>query len=255
MSHSKGLTVFLTTPKHSISHKAMAHLSTMNQRTRTNSPMDTSAVLLDLDGTLLDSLPDLAHAINGMRADLALPALGTERIGTYIGKGAAVLVQRALADVPKQNHEQAMALFRRHYHACNGRYAIPYPGALEGLARMRDMGLKLAIVTNKPEQFTLPLLERSRIAPYVEVVVSGDTCAHAKPHPEPLLYACKLLGVTPAQAIMIGDSINDAQAARAAGMPVLVVPYGYNEGLDVRSLEVDAIVTSILDAAEWLAAR
>ena len=217
--------------------------------------MTTTAVLLDLDGTLLDSLPDLAQAVNGMRNDLGLTALSTELIGTYIGKGAAVLVQRSLADVPEQSHDEAMVLFRKHYHACNGRNAVPYPGALEGLARLHGMGLKLAVVTNKPEQFTLPLLERTGITPYISAAVSGDTCRHTKPHPEPLLHACKLLGVLPGQAIMIGDSINDVQAARAAGMPALAVPYGYNEGHDVRSLEVDAIVASILDAAEWLAAR
>lgn len=224
-------------------------------RIKNDQMMKFSAVLLDLDGTLLDSLPDLAQAVNGMRADLGLPALDTGRIGTYIGKGAAVLVQRSLSDAPGQSHQEAMARFRHHYQDCNGRYAKPYPGAMEGLSRLRDMGLKLAVVTNKPAQFTQPLLERTGIAPFVDASVSGDTCAHAKPHPEPLLHACRLLGATPAQAVMIGDSVNDAQAARAAGMRMLAVPYGYNEGHDVRSLEVDAIVASILDAAEWLAAH
>ena len=141
---------------------------------------------MDLDGTLLDSLPDLAHAVNGMRTDLGLSPLSTERIGTYIGKGAAVLVQRALADTPEQDFDEAMALFRKHYQDCNGHYAKPYPGVMEGLSRLREMGLKMAVVTNKPTQFTQPLLERTGIASFVDLSVSGDTCARAKPHPDPL---------------------------------------------------------------------
>ena len=116
---------------------------------------------------------------------------------------------------------------------------------------MRAQGMKLAIVTNKPTEFTLPLLRLKGLDTYFDQIVCGDTCAEKKPHPMPMLHACKLLGVQAAQALAIGDSLNDAQAARAAGVRVLAVPYGYNEGSSVHDLDVDAIVTSIEDAARW----
>src|SRR5690606_29248617 len=129
------------------------------------------------------------------------------------------------------------------------------PGVLEGLQAFKDAGYKLAIVTNKPTEFTLPLLERTGIAAFFDGVVCGDTCEQKKPHPMPFLHACSLLGVQPGQALAIGDSVNDALAARAAGIPVLAVPYGYNEGMNVRNLPVDDIVTSIAEAARWAANR
>ncbi len=221
--------------------------------------MNFNAVLLDLDGTLLDTIPDLADAANAMRADLGLPVLPQDVVATYVGKGTTVLVARALANNPDHHApdardiEHGLALFHRHYHHFNGRRAMLYPGVREGLQAFRDAGLKLAIVTNKPTEFTPPLLEQCGLAAFFDAVVCGDTCAEKKPDPMPLLHACHVLGVEPGTALAIGDSINDAQAARAAGITVLAVPYGYNEGQDVRDLDVDAIVASIVDAAHWAA--
>lgn len=221
--------------------------------------MDFSAVLLDLDGTLLDTIPDLAHAANAMRAEFSLPALSQALIATYVGKGTEHLVRRTLANNPAGAAPDAgtvrhgLDIFGRHYARINGDQAVLYPGALDGLQAFRDAGLDMAVVTNKPTEFTLPLLDRFDIAQYFSHVVCGDTCARKKPDPMPLLHACTLLGVAPGQALSIGDSLNDAQAARAAGITVLAVPYGYNEGLDVRTLAVDDIVTSIAEAARWAA--
>lgn len=221
--------------------------------------MAPNAVLFDLDGTLMDTLPDLADATNAMRADMGLRALPQDLIGTYVGKGTPVLVQRALANNPsgtvpgEDAFKQGLASFLDHYQRLNGRRAQLYPGVREGLAAFREAGLKLAVVTNKPTAFTPPLLAQFGLSEYFGAIVCGDTCERKKPDPLPLQHACSLLGTTPAHALFVGDSVNDVQAARAAGMPVLAVPYGYNEGKDVRNLEVDDIVASIADAAKWLA--
>lgn len=216
------------------------------------------AVLIDLDGTLLDSVPDLAHAANAMRTELALAALPEPLIATFVGKGVDNLVRRVLAgslNAPGPDvhlFEQGRTAFYRHYHEINGRYASLYPEVRAGLSDMRAQGLKLAVVTNKPETFTLPLLAHTGLAEFFDAVISGDTCARRKPDPMPMVHACAQLGIRPAHAVAIGDSVNDAQAARAAGIRVLAVPYGYNEGMDVRSLDVDGIVATLLEAAHWM---
>lgn len=219
--------------------------------------MPYRAILIDLDGTLLDTIPDLGAAANAMLAELSAAALPLEAIATFVGKGTEHLVRRCLEDervrLPADTEDVARALtiFNRHYHAVNGRAARLYPGALEGLAAFRKQGAKLAVVTNKPTEFTLPLLEHSGLARWFDVVVCGDTCVRKKPDPMPLLHACELLGCLPSEALAIGDSINDAKAARAAGITVLGVPYGYNEGLDIHSLDIDGIVFGIDDACRW----
>lgn len=219
--------------------------------------MPFSAVLIDLDGTLLDTIPDLANAANAMRQELGMPPLSQETIASYVGKGTENLVHRTLSNntngsVPDSaSVERGLEIFGRHYHKVNGEQAILYPGVMEGLHAFKAAGLKMAVVTNKPTEFTLPLLDRSGIADFFEHIVCGDTCARKKPDPMPLLHACDLLQVGPESALAIGDSVNDALAARAANITVLAVPYGYNEGMDVRSLEVDDIVMSINEAAQW----
>lgn len=212
------------------------------------------AVLIDLDGTLLDTAADLAAAVNGMLADLGRAALSEATIAGYVGKGAEVLVHRALggsldARVDDALHQQGLAAFGRHYQLENGRQARVYDGVLEGLDAMRSRGLRLACVTNKPQRFADPLLERCGLSPYFQAVLGGDALPRKKPDPLPMLHAVRLLGAQPSSAVAIGDSINDALAARSAGLSVFAVPYGYNEGHDVRTLDVDAIVESLHEAA------
>jgi len=219
--------------------------------------MTYRAILIDLDGTLLDSIPDLAAAANGMLTELGAPPLPLERITTFVGKGTEQLVRRCLQDegvhLPADNAsvERALAVFNRHYHESNGREATLYPGVLEGLEAFRAHGAKLAVVTNKPTEFTLPLLKHSGLAPWFDAIVCGDTCERKKPDPQPLLHACQLLGCAPSETLVIGDSINDAKAARDAGMAVVAVPYGYNEGMDIHALDIDGIVFGIDDACRW----
>ena len=216
-----------------------------------------AAVMIDLDGTLLDTVPDLAAAAERMLAALSLPARTEEEIRSFIGKGIPNLVQRclpghAVGARAEALQAEALALFQDFYFEESGRRTAVYPGVLEGLARLRAMHLHLACVTNKAARFTVPLLERMGLAPYFELVVSGDTLARKKPDPMQLTYICAELGLAPAAVLLIGDSVNDAQAARAAGCPVLCVSYGYNEGGDVRDLDCDAVVDSVLDAANLL---
>lgn len=213
------------------------------------------AALLDLDGTLLDTAPDLAAAANAMLAELCVPAIDEPRVRGFIGKGIGHLVRRTLAatrggEPDEQSLGQALGRFEHHYALLNGLRSSVYPGVREGLEALRSRGARLACVTNKPARFTLPLLERFALAQYFDAVVSGDTVARRKPDPEPLRAACRQLGVAVAEAVMIGDSDNDALAARAAGCRALLVTYGYTEGGALRQLDCDGIVESLLHAAQ-----
>jgi phosphoglycolate phosphatase len=218
------------------------------------------AILFDLDGTLLDSAPDLAAAANAMLAELGLPACDPVVIATYIGKGIPKLVERTLAGSLDATADpmlfaRALPMYERYYAEESGRRSVPYPGVIEGLRALHDAGLPLACITNKAERFTLDLLQRTRLDGFFAVVVCGDTVVRKKPDPEPVLTACARLDVRPADALMIGDSANDVQAARAAGCPVWCVPYGYNEGRPVETLDCDAVVPDLAEAARRLLVR
>lgn len=220
--------------------------------------MPIQAVLIDLDGTLVDSIPDLAHAANATRIELGMHSLGQDIIASYVGKGIDNLIIRSInaslqeKEIPEALFRQAKEIFTRHYHQVNGDNTTVYPGVIDGLKAMKAQNLKLAVVTNKSEEFTLPLLSQTGLSGFFDIIVSGDTCSRKKPHPEPLLYACEKLGSSPENSIFIGDSINDVQAANAAGMPVLVLPYGYNEGTSVQNLKVSAIIDDMTGAAQWI---
>ncbi|MBA2689210.1 MAG: phosphoglycolate phosphatase [Burkholderiales bacterium] len=220
-------------------------------------PLEVKAVLIDLDGTLLDTIHDLAEAANHTRLALGMTELPTERIKTFIGKGMANLVKCSLTDSPTTDPdplllEQAMAEFERQYMAVLTRDILHFPGVKEGIKRLHDAGFRLACVTNKAERFTLPLLEASGLMTYFDLVICGDTTTEKKPHPMPLLYAAQRLGVAPDEMVLIGDSVNDFEAARAAGCHVFIVPYGYNEGRDAALLPADAIVPGLVEAANLL---
>ncbi len=215
------------------------------------------AALVDLDGTLLDTAPDLASAANAMLDELGMQRLDPGQVRDFIGKGIRALVRRCLASAGGQSpndslYESALELFAQHYERLNGSSSTPYPGVEEGLAAMKSRGLRLACVTNKASRYTDPLLASSRLAGYFDQVVTSDRAGRRKPDPEPFLFACRALGVSPPEAAVIGDSANDAEGGRAAGCRVLLVPYGYREGQDVRSIECDGIVASLIDAANLL---
>jgi phosphoglycolate phosphatase len=215
------------------------------------------AIILDLDGTLLDTAPDLAAAANAVRADFGLTALTLERVASFVGKGAESLMHRALTDslegvIEASRMKTAMERFEHHYERENGLMAKLYPGVSEGVLQMKARGLRLACVTNKPYQFSIKLLQQKGLLADMEFVLGGDSLAKRKPDPLPLIVACERFGLRPEQVLAIGDSANDALAARRAGVPVFAVPYGYNEGRGVESLDVDAIVGSLEAAVRLL---
>ncbi len=219
-----------------------------------------AAVLCDLDGTLLDTLPDLAPATNAVRAAFGLPPLGFARIAAFVGRGVDVLLQRALTDdiegrVGEADLARARSLFSAAYAELNGRRATIYPGVREGLARLREAGIRLACVTNKPEAPARFLLVHCGLECCFSALVGGDTLPKRKPEPEPLLHAARLLEVEPGACLMLGDSENDANAARAAGMRLVLVDYGYHADRPPETLDGDAIVSSLAELPALLAAR
>jgi phosphoglycolate phosphatase len=235
----------------------MAGASSAKRRERPSVPLRVKAVMIDLDGTLLDTIPDLAFAANAMLKVLERPPLDPELIRTFVGKGIPNLVSRTLAgniegNVSPEWLARALPIYERCYAEVNGRHTTIYAGVKEGLEQLRAAGFPLGCVTNKAMRFTGPLLEQTGLAGYFSQVVAGDTLAKKKPDPDPLWYACAAFRVAPKDMLMVGDSLNDAQAARAAGCPVFCVDYGYNEGHDVRQLDVDAIVSSLAEAADLI---
>jgi len=215
------------------------------------------AAIIDLDGTMLDTIPDFHVAINGMRAELALQPITQDQIALMVGKGSENLIRSVLAlDLDaagvEAKFEAAMDAYQRHYLSINGNYSALYPDVIEGLTAMKAQGLRLACVTNKPIAFTTPLLKLKGLDGFFEVVYGGDSLPRKKPDPLPLQTVCADFGLQPAQVVAIGDSSNDAQAARAAGCPVLTVPYGYNHGQAIQETDSDGIVATLLDAARLI---
>ena len=219
-------------------------------------PIPLKAVLLDLDGTLLDTVADIATAANMMRAALGFAPLEPALIKTFVGKGIANLVARTLTDAVGEVGPTALKVavtnFERQYDKCFGDTSVPFPGVIDGLNALKEKGFRLGCVTNKAGKFTLPLLEKSGLAAYFEITLSGDSLPEKKPHPLPLQHAAKFFECSAAELLLIGDSVNDAEAARAAGCPVFIVPYGYNEGQELRGLDCDAFIDDIPAALKFV---
>lgn len=218
------------------------------------------AVIIDLDGTMLDTVPDFHVAINRMRAELDLRPIAAQQVEDLVGKGSENLIRGVLAidfDAAgvDRRFEQAMAAYQRHYLTINGDHAALYDGVLEGLAAMQAMDLRMACVTNKPIAFARPLLEKKGLAGFFEIVYGGECLPRKKPDPMPMLQVCADFDLAPADVVAIGDSSNDAEAARAAGCWVLAVPYGYNHGRSIHEADSDGIVESLLEAASLISSH
>lgn len=205
------------------------------------------AAIVDLDGTMIDTLGDFEVALNQMLDDLRLAAIDRVTIERMVGKGSEHLVESVLAHVGAApgSYEAAWEAYQRHYLGVNGRHADVYPGVIEGLAHLQSRGFKLACLTNKPTNFALPLLAAKGLDGYFSVVFGGDAFERKKPDPLPLLRTCEALSSLPAETLMLGDSSNDAAAARAAGCPVVLVTYGYNHGQPVRDVDADGYLESL----------
>ena len=212
-----------------------------------------SALFFDLDGTLVDSVPDLTAAINVMLRQLELPAREEVQVRAWVGNGMDNLIRRALVgemDGSRADPElfaRAKPLYRAAYADHISVYSALYPGVREGLAELHTAGLPMACVTNKPAEFARPLLERLDIGEFFATVVGGECIPQPKPAPDALLLCAERLGIPVAQGLMVGDSINDVGAARNAGCPIVCVPYGYNHGRDIRDAAPDAVIESIAE--------
>ena len=243
------------------------------------SAFDFDAAIVDLDGTMVDTIGDFSAALNGMLADLQLPAITAQAIEPMVGKGSEHLIRSVLAHVSAQEchphapplrgslppegaltalgrpgggeidalYPRAWQRYQQHYLRINGLHARVYDGVHEGLQALRAQGLRLACLTNKPLAFAQPLLRAKGLDDLFEQVFGGDSFARKKPDPLPLIKTCEALGSVPARTLMIGDSSNDARAARAAGCPVVLVSYGYNHGRPVREAEADGYVNTLTE--------
>jgi len=220
------------------------------------SPRWPSVALFDLDGTLVDSAPDLAAAVDQMLEHLGRSPVGIDQVRDWVGNGASVLVRRALAGrsdwepaEPKDDalFNDALAIFFHAYGQINGRHAVVYDGVEACLEKLQQHGCKLAVVTNKPEQFVAPLLEQMGLDHWFDLSIGGDTLPVKKPDPAPLLHAMESLGGTRGTTVMVGDSAADVDAALAAGVPCVAVRYGYNFGRPVETLGADAVVDSLAE--------
>jgi phosphoglycolate phosphatase len=222
-----------------------------------NLPISVSAVALDLDGTLVDTLPDLHEAAMRMLSDMRQPAVSEATVRAYVGDGVDRLVKRLLTgtadgEPDARLFEEATANFRNHYAKVLTRASRPFPGVVTALEKLRTRGFKLACVTNKPAGFTEPLLERLELKKYLDLVLSGDSLPRKKPDPLPLQHVARFFSIAPARLLMVGDSPVDTEAARAAGCPVFCVPYGYRGTRTVQALDCDAIVPTLGDLLELI---
>ena len=223
------------------------------------------AAIIDLDGTMVDTLGDFVVAINLMLRDLGYQAVDRTVVELRVGKGSEHLVHSILIHAASQskyaqaapeneaNVDQALALYQRHYRSINGQHAQVYPGVVAGLEVLQKAGLKLACLTNKPLAFARELLMLKGLDRFFSDVFGGDSFAFKKPHALPVLKTCAALGASPVRTLMVGDSSNDVAAARAAGCPVVLVTYGYNHGRPAASAGADATIDALTALSSWLA--
>jgi len=212
-------------------------------------PLGISAIVIDLDGTLLHTAPELAEAANRMLRDMGRAPVSQDLLKSYIGNGIHWLVKRALtgdmhSEPDAALFDKALPIYEKHYTelACDSK---PFQHVVKGLDAMKAAGFRLGCITNKVERYTTPILKSAGLASYFEIVVAGDTLPEKKPHPMPLLHSAKFFGVPIEKLLLVGDSLSDAQAARAAGCPIICVPYGYNHGEPVETLNVDAVIPDL----------
>ncbi|UCE76518.1 MAG: phosphoglycolate phosphatase [Gammaproteobacteria bacterium] len=207
-------------------------------------------ILIDVDGTLVDSVPDLTFCVDEMMKQLGREPWGEARVRNWVGNGVERLVERALTgeldgEPDKAAYDAAYPIFLELYADNTSKRSRLYPGVREGLDYLTGAGYRLGCVTNKAERFTVPLLKDLGVYDDFRIVVSGDTLPYKKPHPAPLLHAAQFFKVAPEKSLMVGDSISDVKAARAAGFMIACVPYGYNHGDDIRLAAPDVVIESL----------
>ena len=216
-------------------------------------------VLIDVDGTLVDSVPDLAYCVDAMMSELGMPERGEKRVRHWVGNGVERLVKRALVnqldgEPDEALFSKALPVFEALYRDNTSKRSRLYQGVKEALDFLKTTGVRLGCVTNKARQFTLPLLQDLGVSDYFEIVICGDMVERKKPDPMPLLQAAEQLETEPRASMMLGDSMSDVNAARAAGFQIVCMSYGYNHGEDIRDYDPDALVDSmaeVKDIVDW----
>jgi phosphoglycolate phosphatase len=226
----------------------------MDHENITHKDKDGHAVLADLDGTLVDTAPDIVEAVSRMLRDWGAAPLPFDTVRGFIGNGVPTLVRRVLhaSGAARRDEQGAVAHFQRHYRDTNGRFGRVFPGVREGLQALRQAGYRLGCVTNKPAAPTAALLDIHGLAPWFDVVVAGDTLDRMKPAPEPLLHACRAMQASPARCLLVGDSHVDVAAARAAQMPVYIVRYGYPGPDGHDAMQCDGFIDTLEDLPAML---
>lgn len=206
-------------------------------------------VIFDLDGTLVDSVPDITVAIDKTLMDLGCSPAGEEKVRNWVGNGAAMLVKRALDDAnlpsDKQTLESTLDIFKQYYGADSSSYTRLYPGVLPCLQSLEKQQVTMAIVTNKPREFVPAILSALSIEQYFSLIIGGDDLPERKPSPLPLQHCMQQLGFSAEETVMVGDSIHDIDAAKAAGVTVIAVDYGYNHGQPVGKENPNLVVSSL----------
>jgi phosphoglycolate phosphatase len=226
-----------------------AHLA---RRTTEIVAPSSRTVLFDLDGTLADTAPDLGHALNALLAEHGLAPLAPENVRRTASHGAIAMLRAGFPLLPDEELPLLRERFLEHYRANIARHTRLFPGTATLLDRLEASGLRWGVVTNKLEYLTRPLLLALGLLERADCVVCGDTTAHAKPHPEPLLHACRLLGVAPAASVYVGDSRQDVEAARGAGMPCIIAAYGYLDGgAAADAFGAEMIIDEPLGLLDW----
>ncbi|HHH39581.1 MAG TPA: phosphoglycolate phosphatase [Sedimenticola sp.] len=209
-------------------------------------------IMIDLDGTLVDSVPDLAFCVDGMMQRIGREPWGEARVRDWVGNGVERLVRRALTgsldgEPEDEEFDRAYPIFVELYDQHNGERSRLYPGVDEGLDYLASAGYTVGCITNKAERFTLPLLKALGVYDRFAIVISGDTLPRKKPDPLPLLHAAEKFDTSPEHCLMLGDSVSDVKAARAAGFQIVCVSYGYNHGNDIREAAPDAVIDSFVE--------
>lgn len=217
-------------------------------------------ILIDVDGTLVDSVPDLAYCVDELMKALGRPVHGEAKVRNWVGNGVERLVRRALigqldGEPSDEDYARAYPIFIDLYAANTSKRSRLYPGVREGLDWLKGQGYRLGCVTNKAAQFTLPLLTDLGVRSDFGIVVAGDTLPVKKPDPAPLLHAAEHFGVPPSESLMVGDSVSDVKAARAAGFQIVCMSYGYNHGVDIRTARPDAVIDSLIELRDLLPPR
>ncbi|MGN7611357.1 phosphoglycolate phosphatase [Magnetococcales bacterium HHB-1] len=218
------------------------------------------ALLFDLDGTLVDSAPDLWRALNHVLKNRNYPELPLEQVHHLIGSGARVLLARGFwgvdAEPPEEEDDffaSAVTEFLDYYRQNLSQYSTPYPGVIETLTQLQTLKFKLGVLTNKPEKLTTPLLKQLKLDRFFSIVLGGDSLPWRKPDPRPLQHALQTWNLTEKEVIMVGDSDVDINTAKAAGSPVIALSYGYNRGLDLTALKPDILIHNFKDLLNFIA--